>query len=221
MKTVLSTRLLSQSQKELFLNSGIGLVEYNAIQIELSKLQIPEEFYHLIFTSKNAVKAFLQSSHKKDYSGISAYCVGEKTKQYLEDHGINVVKMAENAVDLAHFIVKTDKNRHFLFISGNLRRSELPEILSKNNVRYKEIEGYSTLFKPKKFQREFDGILFYSPSGIKSFVQENPINNTVLFCIGNTTAEEARKYSDQIVVASKPTVENVLVKAIKHCKQYD
>jgi len=33
--TVLSTKILSKSQKELLLNARIGLVEYNAITIEI------------------------------------------------------------------------------------------------------------------------------------------------------------------------------------------
>lgn len=221
MKTVLSTKILSHSQKELFLNSGIGLVEYNALKFEFLEVTIPPHFTHLIFTSKNAVRAFLEQSDKLQFVTYQVFCVGGKTKKLLEENGLKVAKMAENASELADFIQKNYKKKHFLFICGNLRREELPRILSENNIRYDEIETYRTFLVPKKFERAFEGILFFSPSGIKSFLQENSIGESQLFCIGKTTEEEARKHTDKIITANKPTVENVLVQAINYFKKHD
>ncbi|WP_431126721.1 uroporphyrinogen-III synthase [Flagellimonas flava] len=215
MKTVLSTKVLSHSQKELFLNSGIGLVEYNALKFNFLEVDIPQHITHLIFTSKNAVRAFLDQSAHLQVSTYRIFCVGEKTRTLLEETGLNVVKMAENASELAYFIEKQHKKEHFLFICGNRRREELPNILSENNIRYDEIEVYQTELVPKKFNRSFDGLLFFSPSGIKSYLLENRINDSWLFCIGHTTAQEAKKYSDKLIVAKRPTVENVLVQAVK------
>lgn len=215
MKTVLSTKVLSHSQKELFLNSGIGLVEYNALKFNFLEVDIPLHITHLIFTSKNAVRAFLDQSAQLQVSNYRVFCVGEKTRALLEENGLNVVKMANNASELAHFIEKQHKKEHFLFICGNRRREELPRILSENNIRYDEIEVYQTELVPKKFNRSFDGLLFFSPSGIKSFLMENRIKDSWLFCIGHTTAQEAKKYSDKLIIAKRPTVENVLVQAVK------
>ena len=84
MKTVLSTKVLTPSQRELFLNSGLGLVEQDALQIELPKVDIPQGFSNYIFTSKNAVIAFLAQTELWDYSNFQCFCVGEKTKVFLE-----------------------------------------------------------------------------------------------------------------------------------------
>ncbi|PWL39731.1 uroporphyrinogen-III synthase [Flagellimonas aquimarina] len=221
MKTVLSTKILSPSQKELFLNSGLGLVEYNALDIEFLDVSIPLHHENYIFTSKNSVKAFLRHSKNSKISDFKSFCVGEKTKAILEQNGLNVIKNVENASDLADFIVKNHKNEEFLFLCGNMRREELPEILSKNNIRYTEIEAYKTHLAPRTFNRSFDGLLFFSPSGIKSYTKGNSLSKKLVFCIGNTTASEAKKYTDQIIIANKPTVENVLVQAIKHLKKHD
>ena len=218
MKTVLSTKILTPSQKELFLNSGLGLVEYDALKIEFLKVEIPLDYSNYIFTSKNAVKAFLEQSESLDLSQFSAFCVGEKTKALLEENGLQVVEMAENASELAEILVEKYQNESFLFLCGNKRRDELPDILSKNNVQYKELEVYRTHLNPKAFQRDFEGILFFSPSGIRSYLLENTLGDSTLFCIGETTAAEAQKHSNQIIVANKPTVENVLVQAINHYK---
>lgn len=215
MKTVLSTKMLSLPQKELFLNSGLGLVEYDALKIELLDVKIPLDFVNYIFTSKNAVHAFLKQAMHSDPSRFNAFCVGEKTKGLLETNGVKVVEMAQNALDLAEILVKKHQKESFLFLCGNKRRDELPETLTKNNIQYKELMVYRTLFNSKPFQRKFDGIMFFSPSGIQSYLSENTVENSTLFCIGETTAAEARKYSKRIIVANKPTVENVLVQTIK------
>ncbi|MFD2100320.1 uroporphyrinogen-III synthase [Flagellimonas iocasae] len=215
MKTVLSTKILTPSQKELFLNSGLGLVEYNALKIEFLDVEIPLNYENYIFTSKNAVKAFLNRTEGTEYSNYKMFCVGEKTKRFLEENGLKVSKVANNSSDLAHFIAENHQNEGFLFVCGNLRREELPQILSENNVQHKEVEVYQTHLNAKQFSRNFDGLLFYSPSGVRSYIQANRIAGESIFCIGETTAAEASKYSNQIIVANKPTVENVLVQAIK------
>ena len=62
-----------------------------------------------------------------------------------------------------------------------------------------------------------DNLLGHS-SGIRSYLLENTLGESTLFCIGNTTASEAQKHSKNIIVANKPTVENVLVQAINNYK---
>ena len=215
MKTVLSTKILTPSQKELFLNSGLGLVEYDALQIEMLDVEIPLDFQNYIFTSKNAVKAFLTQVEGTDFSKFRAFCVGEKTASFLTEESIEVVETAENASSLAEKILENHAEKTFVFLSGNQRREDLPEALKKNNVQYKEVEVYRTQLVPKAFHRNFEGILFFSPSGIRSYLLENNIANNTLFCIGETTAKEAKKHTEQIIIANKPTVENVLVQAIK------
>lgn len=224
MKTVLSTKILTLPQKELLLNAGIGLVEYNALEIDFINFELPKDFNHIIVTSKNGAKAFLNvfkaTKEKRPKEGYRLYCVGEKTRTFLQEFGFKVIQSSLNSSELGMYISNNHKTDKFIFISGNLRREELPLQLSKNNVRYEEIEGYRTTFKKKKFSGFFDGFLFFSPSGIRSFANENTIPKSPIFCIGETTASEAKKYSPYIVVAHRPTVENVLVHVVKHFKEH-
>jgi len=220
MKTVLSTKILTPSQKELFLNSGLGLVEYDALKIEFLDTKIPLDHQNYIFTSRNAVHAFLQQTKGLDRSPFRCFCVGEKTRSLLESNGLQVAQMTEYASDLGQFIEENHPNEAFVFICGQQRRDDLPQILSKNNIWYKEIVVYRSSLNPRVFFTDFEGILFFSPRGIQSFLLENTLKNSILFCIGETTAMEAKKHSENIKIANKPTVENVLVQAIKELK-YD
>lgn len=215
MKTVLSTKILLPSQKELLYNSGLKVEEYNALTIEFLKVTIPPEYQYYIFTSKNAVKAFLQQTQGVNRSHYYAFCVGEKTKKLLEENGLKVIKMMKNAADLARFIAKNRKKDTFLFICGNYKREELPKILAKKKIVCKEIEVYKTCLVFQKFNQQFEGVLFFSPSAVKSYTAENALGNSWVFCIGDTTAREAKKYTRQIITSHKPTIENVLVNAIK------
>jgi len=217
MKSVLSTKKLKENQRSLLLNAGISLVEYDAIKINFVPFEVPSTIENAIFTSQNAVHAIQDSKTKIQ----DCFCVGEKTKSLLEKNGFNVIKMTEYASDLAKYIVKNHKNDFFHFFCGNIRSDEIPSKLKENRVAFEEIQVYKTTLNPKKFGRHFDAILFFSPSGVRSYCEANleDIQNLAGFsqmvCIGKTTASEARKYTENVVIANSTTVESVIAKAVK------
>jgi uroporphyrinogen-III synthase len=51
--------------------------------------------------------------------------------------------------------------------------------------------------------------MFYSPSTVQSYLQENDADK-IAFCIGETTAKEAKKRFKDVRVAKVPTVESVI-----------
>ena len=59
-----------------------------------------------------------------------------------------------------------------------------------------------------------DAILFFSPSGIESYLKDNTITDEKCFCIGTTTAEALQEITENIIIAKQQTVENVIVQAI-------
>jgi len=212
MPTVLSTKKLTEPQRSLLLQAGIGLVEYNAIAIEKVQFKTGEKIENAIITSQNTVNALVE----KNVQIKGCFCVGVKTKSMLEANGYQVIVTTDYGKELAEIIVQDFADKKFTFFCGNLRRDELPELLTKNKVDFTEIQVYKTLLKPKKFERSFDGVLFFSPSAVESFANENSLKNTTAFCIGTTTAAEAEKHTNKIIIATKPTIENVIVQVVKH-----
>jgi len=196
----------------------LGLVAYNALAIEFLPVVIPMGFRELIFTSQNAVKAFLEKAGGRDLSRYRVFCVGQRTSALLGAHGLQVAKSFDYAAQLAPYLVEHHPKGHYLFLCGQQRSDVLPELFDKNGMDYLELPVYRALPSPRAFRREFDGILFFSPLGIRSHLMENRLGNSLLFCIGDTTAEEAAKHSKNIMIAKRPTVENVLVRAINHFK---
>ena len=217
-KTVLSTKKLSRSQQELLLNSGIGLVQRDFISIVRLQIELKEIPKNVIFTSKNAVKAVLSHSMLSELQTRNIFCVGEKTAEFLEKNGFQVVETAHYGEDLAEKILQKHKSREFLFLCGKKRNPELSAKLRNEEVELSEIEIYDTQAAPKKIDRYFDGVLFFSPSAVKSFCSENALFGTPAFCIGNTTASEARKHTEKVIIANKPSIENVIVQVVKKLK---
>ncbi|MGY8885176.1 MAG: uroporphyrinogen-III synthase [Flavobacteriales bacterium] len=214
MKTILSTKKLSASQKKMFQNNTISVTDYNAIEIKSIDFESPKKVGYGIFTSQNAVKAFF-SGHNRNTSTIETiFCVGEKTKSILEKNEQKVAKMMKNASELADFIKKTHKTDTFYFFCGNLRREEIPSSLKNEKITLFEVKTYETRLKTFKFDQKWSGILFFSPTGVTSFCMENDIENSAAFCIGKTTSSEAKKHSSNIFEAEKTTIESVLEKAI-------
>lgn len=219
MKNVLSTKLLTPGQKTILNDAGINFQEYEAINIHYQEFQLTTDFDYFIFTSQNAVRAFINHNsnfHTKKELGKECFCVGGKTKLLLEQNGHKVVKMAHNGAELGSFIVKNHKKASFSFFCGNRRNDDLPNILTKHKVHFKEIVVYKTELKPQHFSEHFDGILFFSPSGVKSFTMSNEVGNSTVFCIGDTTAREAALFTGSIIVADTPVVENLLKKVTLH-----
>jgi len=215
--TVLSTRMLTPSQRSALRLANINVVDYDAIAIALKDFELPNTSDNLIFTSKNGAKAYLEklkATGKEQKTQAQAFCVGEKTSSYLEENGIKVLKMAQNASELANFIVKSNQKTSFLIFTGNRNRPELEKQLAENNIPFKALEVYETQLVPRKFEQEFQGILFFSPSGVQSFTRENKFPEVPVFCIGATTAREAQHYFQHIVIADKTTVDGVIESVI-------
>jgi uroporphyrinogen-III synthase len=82
--------------------------------------------------------------------------------------------------------------------------------MEDNHIKVKEVVAYETKFDSKQIDDSLKGIMFYSPSTVQSYKQENDNDNMIAFCIGDTTAAEAKKHFKDVRVAKMPTVESVV-----------
>lgn len=219
---ILSTKKLLVNQKQFLLNANMSLVEADFISIKQKKVAIETINENLIFTSQNAVLSLIENIESTETLDLlkkkNVFCVGMKTKALLEENGFNVVAYTGYAADLAEIITLIYNKEKFSFFSGNLRRDTLPEALKEAKIVFNEMEVYQTILNPQKVNGPFDGILFYSPSGIESYLKNNKITKETCFCIGTTTAEALEKTINNVVIANQPTVENVIIQCINFYK---
>ncbi|WP_395065590.1 uroporphyrinogen-III synthase [Flavobacterium sp.] len=214
---ILSTKKLLPNQKQELLDANFTVVEEDFIETNIKNFELSKINKNLIFTSQNAVQSILQHPKCEDLKSKDVFSIGMKTKDLLTENGFNVVAYTGYAADLAEIISLIYSEETFTFFSGNLRRDVLPETLKENGITFNEIEVYETKITSKKITKKLDGILFFSPSAVESYFKMNTIKDETCFCIGETTAEalENNKIKN-IVIADKPSVENVIYEVIEY-----
>ena len=172
----------------------------------------------VIFTSVNAVTAVASLFSKAPDWDI--YCMENATfdlvkETFGEEH---VLGTAANADGLAQKIIQDNNTGDLIFFCGNLRRDELPQELKVNGIEIREVIVYETHLTPISVMRAYDGIIFYSPSGVESFFSMNtPVPAPLFFAIGNTTARAIKQFSDaEIIIASRANKKVLIDEMIAH-----
>jgi len=216
---ILSTKKLLSKQKQELFDANIHLIDEDFINTKIKNFELSKVNDNLIFTSKNAVQSILQHPKCDELKSKNVFSVGMKTKGLLTDNGFDVVAYTGYASDLAEIISLIYSKESYTFFNGNLRRDVLPNTLKENGITFNEIEVYETNIISKKITSKLDGILFFSPSAVESYLKLNTIKEEMCFCIGETTAEALEnKKVKNIIIADKPSVENVISQVIEYYK---
>jgi len=169
---------------------GLAIVDIDFIETEELAFEFSSKVENAIFTSQNGVRAVLS----KNIEIENAYCVGKRVGRLIEEKGIRIQFVGRDAEELGQFIIEKESKKKYTYFCAKDRLDTLPSLLTVNNM------------------------LFFSPSGVESYFNVNSAPEHS-FCIGNTTAKTLKKYTNNYTVASQTTVENVLIKAIKHFKK--
>ena len=99
--------------------------------------------------------------------------------------------------DLADYLVDYIEGTEVTYFCSDLRLDDLPTILNENNIKVNEVEAYQTKYDAIKIDDTVEGVMFYSPSTVQSYMQENDAEG-IAFCIGETTAIEAKKHFEDV-----------------------
>lgn len=215
---ILSTKKLSDEQKKALTNANLQVIDIDFIQTQNKPFELKDLNENLIFTSQNAVHSILSYPKSEELKSKNVFCVGLKTKILLSENGFNVIAYTGYAADLAEIITLIYRNESYTFFSGNLRRETLPQALKEADVKFNEIQVYDTSLTPQKIKTAVDAILFFSPSGVESYLKDNTIKKETCFCIGETTADALHKITKNIIIADQPTVEDVIEDVLNEYK---
>ena len=204
------------------LNANIALVEADFITIKYKDVALNDIADNLIFTSQNSVISVLNSSEIESLKSKPVFCVGIKTKGLLEKNGFKVLEFTNYAAELVEILGSKYSDRKYTFFSGNLRHETIPQGLKNHNISFKEIEVYKTVLSPQQIKSSAEAILFFSPSGVDSYLTKNSFEeNQQYFCIGTTTSQaltDRNVSENQIHIATVQTVENTIIQVINYYK---
>jgi uroporphyrinogen-III synthase len=184
-------------------------------EIELAGTEIAT----VIFTSMNAVDA-VTSVLDEMIPEWRIYCLGHRTKELVTEYfgEGSITGTADNAAELADEILADEEIEELIFFCGNQRRDELPKKLRAAGLDLNEIMVYETIATPHQLQKNYDAILFFSPTAVESFFSNNKINEScTVFAIGDTTKAMIKKYCrNKIIVSNSPAKDKLVEQAIQY-----
>lgn len=223
LKKILVTRKLEDYHHTKAHENGFEFLEYDFIKISYEKFDHSkywEECPNLIFTSINGVKGFEENIDSLEpYLNKNVFSISENTRTYLKSLGFTNIFSENNSEDLANLILKNHHSGdYYIYFTTNDRRSMIERYLKEKSLQlYIEIV-YSKEYNIQHIHEAYDAIMFYSPSQIKAFIEENVyVSNIPVFCIGKTTAIEAATIGfEQLYIASEPTTNHLIELIIKY-----
>ena len=212
----------SDELSRLLLQAGASLLEFPLIEIKAATLSSEEkqlffrleQFQWMILTSPNGVRYFFEvlqevTGTQKLPESLQIAVIGEKTGKTLEKYGYNptFVNPGSTAEDFAEPFARHiggEKSKPKIVLPlGNLARTVIQDHLEKLaectriNVYRTEMPEYVDKTIAEKIEKNYyDMLIFTSPSGIHHFTELFPKgnkNSIRLACIGETTANAARK----------------------------
>lgn len=216
---VFSTKKLTEAQLQRF-DTAIRVDSEDFIKISpnrVSPLVLKKKVKNAIFTSKNAVEGLLTNVSADDLDFENIYCVGRKTRRLVQKKIGKVTHFENYATDLANYLVEYIEGTEVTHFCGNLSMEVIPNILGDANLTVHSVETYKTKLSGQKMDDAVEGVLFFSPSGIESYLQNNSPNK-IAYCIGETTATEARKHFSDVKVAKIPDMESLIDLVNEHYK---
>lgn len=182
--------------RKFFKIEGVTAKEFRQSRINLL------DYTAVIFTSRNAVDHYFRIAKEMRTEipdSMKYFCVSESTAYYLQKY-IQFRKRkifhGKESFDILTELIKKHKAEKFLLPCSDIHKMEIPNILDSLKVMYRKAIIYSTLASDLSDVpiHEYDLLVFFSPSGIKSLFKNFPDykqNNTAIGVFGPATAKSA------------------------------
>lgn len=140
------------------------------------------DFTAVVFTSKTGIDHFFRICNELRIvvpDTMKYFCITENVAFYLQKYIVyrkrKIFHGKAKFQDLIDIIVKHKEDNFFVPLSEP-HNAEIPELLSKNGIKHTIGTMYKTISSHFTNQAEFDYdiLVFYSPSGIKSLKENFP-----------------------------------------------
>jgi uroporphyrinogen-III synthase len=224
MLKVLSTKLLDEKLIAAAREMGMKLdcievIGTHALDYDISLLR-SDSYDAIVFTSSNAAKAVAPLSFGEGPGVRKIYALSGKTKDELKKNGITPIAVADNAEQLSEKIISAGNIKSVLHVCGNLKLNVLENKLAAAGISYKPLVVYETIPLGNEISETYDAIMFYSPSGVESFLTKNKLDRYTLYCcIGETTAGKLKSIDGNVNLSvPKEPIPEAMLEAIKEIK---
>ena len=140
------------------------------------------DFTAVVFTSKTGIDHFFRICNEMRIvvpDTMKYFCITENVAFYLQKYIVyrkrKIFHGKAKFQDLIEVIIKHKEDNYFIPLSEP-HNAEIPELLDKNNIKYAIGTMYKTISSDFSNVKDFDYdiLVFYSPSGIKSLRENFP-----------------------------------------------
>ena len=161
------------------------------------------EYSAVIFTSRQAVDHFFRIAKElrvEVSEDLKYFCMSESTAYYLQNYvqfrKRRIFHGERTFLDLMT-IIKKHPDENYLFPCSETHKQDLPDALTKEGIKYTKAIIYKTVAcdLSKIAVKEYDMLVFFSPSGIKSLMKNFPNyeqGDQIIATFGKTTTATAK-----------------------------
>ena len=191
---------------------GVSAKEFRQCRIDILKHSA------IIFTSKTSVDHFFRICEEMRITvpdSMKYFCISESTAYYLQKYIIYRKRKIfygngqfEDMLDL----LNKHKEENFLVPLSNIHNQDIPELLEKNKIVFTKAILYRTVCSDLSdiSDLNYDILVFFSPSGIKSLMKNFPNfkqDNIKIASFGSSTAKAVKEAGLRLdIEAPKPEV---------------
>ncbi|MDP2600665.1 MAG: uroporphyrinogen-III synthase [Deltaproteobacteria bacterium] len=202
--------------------AGFESVFLPLITIKPLKKKFHPNYDWLLVTSANAARAM--APFLKRNRSLKVAAVGPATAGVLKKIGIKPKspKRSAGAASLLSFFKKQKiRGKRFLYPTSNLASDALKKGLEKMGGKVEQVAAYRTV--PQKgvsvklrriFKKRIDGVLFFSPSGVKNF-PKRLAKNIPMIPFGKTTAQAMRARGFKPAFIPSQSNETIFIRELK------
>lgn len=189
--------LASKQKLKIDFRPFIHVAGVDAADVRKQKVNIPSHTA-VILTSRNAVDHFFRICEETRFNvpnEMKYFCTSEAIAYYLQKYVVyrkRKIYFGNNTFQDLVPLLKKHKDEKFLLPSSDVLKPEIPKLLKDNKISYTRAVLYNTVSSDLSDLADvyYDILVFFSPSGIKSLLENFPDflqNETRIAAFGSST----------------------------------
>ena len=194
-------RLIEKEKVKVDFRPFIHVEGVDAKSVRQQKIDL-NQYTAIILNSRNSVDHFFRIAEEMRFKvpdTMKYFCQSEAVAYYLQKYVVyrkrKIYVGKRNFNDMVP-LIKKYKEEKFLLPSSDALKPEVPEKLNSLGIDWKRGIFYKTVISDLSDLRDvyYDVLVFFSPSGIESLLQNFPDfkqNDTRIAVFGNSTVEAA------------------------------
>ncbi|WP_396633140.1 uroporphyrinogen-III synthase [Maribacter sp. R86514] len=210
------SKLIDKEKVKVDFRPFIHVEGVDAKTVRQQKIDL-NDFTAIILTSRNAVDHFFRIADEMRFKvpdSMKYFCQSEAVAYYLQKYVVyrkrKIYVGKRLFTDLVP-LIKKYKDEKFLLPSSDVLKQDVPDTLDSLSINWKRAIFYKTVISDLSDLRNvyYDILVFFSPSGIESLLQNFPDfdqKETRIAVFGNSTVDAATEAGLRIDIKA-PTPE--------------